>query len=105
MPRLGTRRLRSPYLGGMPNEEWMLNQSQNSLDDLKGSLHDVLTSPRTMAHLSKNHQVVVQTIYETADSCSRRKRRKVVAPDPANEQADVAALQDAMDKIRLKCWP
>ena len=58
-----------------------------------------------MAHVSKNHQVMVQTIYETADAHSRRKRRKVVAPDPADEQADVAALQNAMDNSKLKCWP
>ncbi|KZT70985.1 hypothetical protein DAEQUDRAFT_707745 [Daedalea quercina L-15889] len=58
-----------------------------------------------MGHISRGHQAAVQSIYESAESTSRRKRRKVAVPEPGDEQADVVALRLSMDSSKLKCWP
>ncbi|TFY69154.1 hypothetical protein EVJ58_g572 [Rhodofomes roseus] len=60
---------------------------------------------RLMAHVWRSHQATVQSIYESAESSNRRKRRKVAVPEPGDEQADVTALRHSMDNSKLKCWP
>ncbi|PCH43773.1 hypothetical protein WOLCODRAFT_26180 [Wolfiporia cocos MD-104 SS10] len=77
----------------------------NSIDDLRQPLHNVITAPRLMTHVMKSHQAVVHSIYETADSSNRKKRRRTMLPEPAGERADVTALRLSMDNTRLKCWP
>ncbi|CCM01486.1 uncharacterized protein FIBRA_03540 [Fibroporia radiculosa] len=83
----------------------LTNNLQDSVLDLQNTLHDVLTHPRLMTHVTKTHQANVHSIYETAESSSRRKRRKLTVSEPSIEHADVTALALSMDSIRLKSWP
>ncbi|KAH9832186.1 snRNA-activating protein of 50kDa MW C terminal-domain-containing protein [Rhodofomes roseus] len=89
----------------VPSAQQAAVAAECSLDDLKGSFHDTLTNPRLMAHVWRSHQATVQSIYESAESSNRRKRRKVAVPEPGDEQADVTALRHSMDNSKLKCWP
>lgn len=58
-----------------------------------------------MTHVSRTHQAIVQSIYETADSTPRRKRRRITLPEPAQEHVEVTALRAKMDSIELHSWP
>lgn len=75
------------------------------VDDLKSSLHHVLADPRLITHVTKSHEAVVHSIYETADPSSRRKRRRTTLPEPAQEHADVSALRQELDAVKLNSWP
>ncbi|KAH9935308.1 snRNA-activating protein of 50kDa MW C terminal-domain-containing protein [Fomitopsis serialis] len=78
----------------VPSTQQAAVAAECSLDDLKDPIHGVLTSPKLMAHVSRS-----------AESSSRRKRRKVAVPEPGDEQADVTTLRLSLDSSKLKCWP
>lgn len=58
-----------------------------------------------MAHVTKTHDASLQSIYETADTSNRRKRKRVtlITPDPG--QPEVIALRQKLDEVHLTSWP
>ncbi|OCH95162.1 hypothetical protein OBBRIDRAFT_768316 [Obba rivulosa] len=76
----------------------------DSVDDLEGTLHDALNNPRSMAYVTKSHEVLVQSIYDTADT-SKKKRKRTVLPDTTQGHPDALALKAKLDHVMLKCWP
>ncbi|KAH9949551.1 snRNA-activating protein of 50kDa MW C terminal-domain-containing protein [Amylocystis lapponica] len=72
------------------------------VDDLRKSLVDVIHNPMLMAHVTKTHEASVHSIYETADQSNRRKRKRPVVVEPAEEHADVTALRLRMESSQLK---
>ena len=57
-----------------------------------------------MAYVTKSHGVLVQSIYDTADT-SKKKRKRTVLPDTTQGHPDAIALKDKLEHIMLKCWP
>ncbi|KAL4254984.1 SNAPC3/SRD2 family protein [Abortiporus biennis] len=80
-------------------------EAECRVDDIQSSLHDIITDPRLMSHVIKTHEASVHAIYETADSSSKRKRRRVTLADPAKEHSAIATLRNQMDAVQLASWP
>lgn len=55
-------------------------------------------------HTQRWTRAVVGAVFDAADESARRAPKKTAMPDPEEEHADVAALQNALDAIRLKSW-
>ena len=57
------------------------------------------------AHATRKHDALVQSIYDTADlSTNRRKRKRVPLVDPFQEHAGVSELKQKLDAVRMKSW-
>lgn len=78
---------------------------QSSVQELQKSLHEVILDPRLMGHVTKTHELFVQTVYDTAELTNRRKRRRVWAPDPSEEHPEVTIFRRTLEAVRLKSWP
>jgi snRNA-activating protein complex subunit 3 len=75
-----------------------------SVSDIKSALDDAWRNPRLVAHLMKNHHEFVASIHDSADTSSKRKRKRDRLVDPTEEHTEVTALQQKLDGIRLKSW-
>ncbi|CAL1707632.1 unnamed protein product [Somion occarium] len=103
----------SHSVGNGKAQEWLtLNQTQHeaietecSVGDIQESLNEVVSNPRLFSHVIKTHEAAVQSIYETAESSSRRKRKRVTVTEPADEHAGVASLRSKLDAVQLTSWP
>ncbi|EMD37891.1 hypothetical protein CERSUDRAFT_83638 [Gelatoporia subvermispora B] len=96
--------LRSICLCHAPVDRKLTVICQNSVDELKDTMQDVLNNPRSMAYVTKSHGVLVQSIYDTADT-SKKKRKRTVLPDTTQGHPDALALKEKLDRVMLKCWP
>lgn len=77
----------------------------HSVSDLHGQLHDVISNPRLMAHTMQSHEVFVQSVHETADTSSRRKRKRTAISEPAHEHPEITTLRNTLDNVQLQSWP
>ncbi|OSD06874.1 hypothetical protein PYCCODRAFT_1442391 [Trametes coccinea BRFM310] len=75
------------------------------VDDLRTALLDTVKDPRLMGHVTRTHEATVHAIYETAESSSRKKRKRTTLADPAEEHPEVTALRLKLEATKLKCWP
>ncbi|KAJ3555769.1 hypothetical protein NM688_g2387 [Phlebia brevispora] len=103
----------SSSIQGSAREEWLTLsedtkralQEECSVSDLRSSLNNIVVNPRLMAHVTRTHDASLQSIYETADTSNRRKRKRVTVLTPDQEQPEVTALQQKLDQVQLKSWP
>ena len=76
-----------------------------SVDDLRSKVENVVANPSTMAYVTRTHDASVQSVYETADTTVRKKRKRVVVTDPDQEQPEVTSLCEKLEAVQLKSWP
>jgi len=58
-----------------------------------------------MTSVTRTHEATVQSFYETANSTSRRKRKRVTVPEPAEEPPAIRAVKANLETVQLKSWP
>lgn len=78
---------------------------QNSVQDVRKALGDVITEPSLMAHVMRSHELFTHSIYETAEVSGRKKRKRLTVEEPAEEHPQVTSLRRSLEGVRLRCWP
>lgn len=78
---------------------------QYSVQDLQRSLNDVIADPHLMGHVMKTHEIFTQSICDTVELSSRRKRKRAAVEELGQEHPDVLALRRSLEAVRLKSWP
>lgn len=64
-----------------------------------------MNDPRLATHVMRMSRAVATAIHDAADTSTVPKPvRKRAVPDPEEEHADVAALQNTLDEVSLKSW-
>lgn len=81
------------------------DHAQYRVDDIRAPLEDALSNPRLAAYVLKSHDQSVNIIHESADTSTKRKRKRFNLAEPAEEHPEVTALQTKLDSMQLKCWP
>ncbi|KAI9062890.1 hypothetical protein FKP32DRAFT_758962 [Trametes sanguinea] len=89
----------------LPQDEQDRISTECCVDDLRTALVDTVKNPRLMGHITRTHEATVHAIYETAESSSRKKRKRTTLADPAEEHPEVTALRLKLEATKLKCWP
>ncbi|TCD71259.1 hypothetical protein EIP91_011737 [Steccherinum ochraceum] len=102
-----------PSVGSISRNEWSeLAESRRKdvedecrVDDLRSTLNEVIENPRLMAHVTRTHEATVHAIHEAADTSNRRKRKRPVIPEPAEQHPEVATLRQQLEASKLRSWP
>ncbi|RDB24751.1 snRNA-activating protein complex subunit 3 [Hypsizygus marmoreus] len=75
---------------------------QISVVDLRDSLFNVWNNPNSSAHLLKDHEHSITSLYSATKSAKPKRRAHL--PDPEDLSPDVAALQKTINEIKLTSW-
>ncbi|PSR98939.1 hypothetical protein PHLCEN_2v4259, partial [Hermanssonia centrifuga] len=75
------------------------------VEDFRDQLNDIVVDPRRMSHATRTHELFVHSIYESADTSNRRKRKRVTVAEPTKDHPDVAVLRAQLEGVKLKSWP
>ncbi|KII92802.1 hypothetical protein PLICRDRAFT_37596 [Plicaturopsis crispa FD-325 SS-3] len=78
-------------------------EEECSVEDVASTVTDLWEDPVRLAHVLNHHEATVSVIHESADTTSKRKRKRAM-PDPSHESPEIKALQDRLENIRLKSW-
>ncbi|KAI0695476.1 snRNA-activating protein of 50kDa MW C terminal-domain-containing protein [Cytidiella melzeri] len=89
----------------LPGDRRQEIETECSIGDLQDQLHDVIRNPRTMAHIMRTHQILVESVLETADVSRRKSRKRTTFPAPDEGHIEVQPLQKKLDDIQLQSWP
>ncbi len=74
------------------------------VEDFRDQLNDIVVDPRRMSHATRTHELFVHSIYESADTSNRRKRKRVTVAEPTKDHPDVATLRAQLEGVKLKSW-
>lgn len=58
-----------------------------------------------MGHVMKSHEQFTQSIHDTAELSSRKKRKRPAVDEQSQEHPEVLALKRSLEAVRLKSWP
>ncbi|KAJ6500059.1 snRNA-activating protein of 50kDa MW C terminal-domain-containing protein [Mycena vitilis] len=76
---------------------------QCSVADIRDSLTAVGDDARLMAHLIKNHELVISSLHAAAEKTARSRKRPS-ARDASNDTPEILAFQSELDNIPLESW-
>ncbi|OJA13064.1 hypothetical protein AZE42_01906 [Rhizopogon vesiculosus] len=74
-----------------------------SISELKSSIEEVWDSPLLSAHVLRQHESTIASVYDQADvpGTRKRKRKRLEGSESA---PGVPQLQDKLDSVNLTCW-
>ncbi|OAX41083.1 hypothetical protein K503DRAFT_686222, partial [Rhizopogon vinicolor AM-OR11-026] len=75
----------------------------NSISELKSSIEEVWDNPLLSAHVLRQHESAIASVYDQADvpGARKRKRKRLEGSESA---PGVPQLQERLDSVNLTCW-